>query len=401
MKRLLKHSLKVRLIFAFSTFAVLLSLLYWVLSIGFMSLSEDSIFNRQLTNEVSRQKLYYSERQSFVQPPLEMQLFVGEQVRDFVYAEDIIDEPLGIFELEDQNYHIAKDTIAPGGPVFYITYFIANQEVDDATYWRLSEIFFYVFLIVASTGVALGFFVGGRTAAPIIKLDKRVQQLSERDTFGDVSVYGEDEVGRLASSLAESYRRSHQFLEREQRFTREVSHELRTPTAVISGALDILELQPDNSAALARIRRASTQMQQLIETFLLLGREESTRLSDSVLDAVAVCRNSIAQQREHSRVTIELQCKHAPQLRVLAPVFAVLLDNLLANAVRHTERGGIDVLLDTDSLRVRDTGCGFPPEMLAQIGKPYLEGSFGQGLGLSIVGRICQQFSWQLKIESA
>lgn len=399
-KSWLKSSLKARLIFAFSSFALILSLLYWLLSVGSMWTSEDSIFNRQIGNEVKRQQQFYAQNQHFDQLPLDMQLHDERQIQRFPYYDKIRDRPLGIFELESENYHIAKALIQPDNKTFYITYFVKDQEIDDATFHQISFLFAVVFFVVASIGIATGVYIGSRTAAPIVRLDKKIQAMTPDDSFGDTESFGDDEIGRLAKSFAHSYERSQRFLEREKRFTREVSHELRTPTAVISGALDILDIQPDNPQAIGRIRRATSQMQQLIETFLLLGREENMRLSELELDTQTLCNNIVEQHRRECSLPIHFYFINNPKLRVLAPVFAIVLNNLLNNAVRHTSQGEISVTLERDHLCVQDSGCGFEPSILANIGKPYVQGSQGQGLGLSIVGRICQQFNWQLKVDS-
>ena len=49
-----------------------------------------------------------------------------------------------------------------------------------------------------------------------------------------------DEIGALAAAFDQAQARLHDFLQREQAFTRDASHELRTPLTVIEGALDLL-----------------------------------------------------------------------------------------------------------------------------------------------------------------
>jgi len=75
---------------------------------------------------------------------------------------------------------------------------------------------------------------------------------------------------------------------------------------------------------------------------------------------------------------------------------AILLSNLLDNALRYTPEGGkIDVALDNDGgravLTVVDNGPGIPPEERARVFDRFFRGDDrepGSGLGLSIVKRI-------------
>lgn len=399
MNKIMTRSLKTRMILVFSGFSVLLALFYWMLLTGFLLFSEDVIFNRQVSAELQRQKNYFAQHSKFDQLPADMRIYLGDEILSHPGYEEIIELPEGSDEAESQNLHVAHSTIN-GTPV-YLTFDVEKHDLDHASITRFNQIALIALLIVSATGVITGIWMGRRTAKPILRLDQRIQSLDKNGDFGETESFGKDEIGSLAQSFAEAYDRSQQFLIREKRFTREVSHELRTPVAVIQGALDILEVQPDNPAALGRIRRAGNKMQQLIDTFLLLGREENLSLSDTMLDCSYVCQMAIEQHQKGASVPIRFQQIADPQLQVLPPVFMVLLNNLLNNAVRHTKSGEINISINREQLTIADTGPGFPPEILSQIGQPYLEGCSGHGLGLSIVQRICQQFSWTLLIDSS
>lgn len=401
----IKSSLKTRFMLVFALFSVLLALFYSALIIGFSLGTEDEIFNRQLNIELEHQKAFYAKHQRFDELPRDMEIYSAAEIQAHPLYDQIAELKLAtrgttFEELEENDFHIVKATAGENNTPFYILYSVGNQEIDDERARQFQKYGLTAFLIVAFTGILVGAWLGARTTRPIIQLDQRVQQLERRGEFGETQSFGRDEVGRLAHSFAASYERIQHFLSREKRFTREVSHELRTPVTVIQGALDILELQPDNQRALGRIRRAGHEIERLIETFLLLGREENLTLSEETLDAKAVCELIIEEHQKESPVPIHFNLTEDPQLNVLPPVFGVLLSNLLSNAVRHTDKGQIRVQLNKTALSVEDTGDGFVSDVLDAVGQPYLNGSSGYGLGLSIVQRICQQFGWHLKVES-
>lgn len=393
-------SLKHRLMLVFALFSVLLALFYWAMLTGFLLASEDTIFNRQLSLEVAHQQTFYAEHQRFDALPRGMAVYQGAEIEHHPLYRDITPLTFTMKELEGDDLHIARAALPGVQDSFYIVYDVDNQDIDEATFQQFMTLCLLSFLIVAGTGILAGAWIGARTARPIAALDQRVQALDKQGTFGETASFGSGEVGRLAYSFASTYQRLQSFLAREKRFTREVSHELRTPVAVIQGALEILEIQPDNPNACQRIRRASQEMERLIETFLLLGREENLSLSEERLDVCAVCELLVGEHQKNTRVPLRFTLEKEPELHLLPPVFGVLLGNLLSNAVRHTRDGEIEVHLSQQALSVRDTGDGFTPEMIDAVGQPYLNGSQGCGLGLSIVRRICQQFGWRLQVSS-
>lgn len=401
----IRSSLKTRFMLVFALFSVSLALFYSFVLVGFSLGTEDEIFNRQLSLEVEHQQAFYTKHQRFDKLPRDMEIYSETSIQthplyNLITELDLSVPNHAIEELEESDLHIAKMTLPEGEEPLYIVYSVANQDINDERARHFKEIGLTAFLIVATTGILVGAWIGAHTTRPIIQLDQRIQRLEQQGYFGETTSFGQDEVGRLSHSFATAYKRIQHFLTREKRFTREVSHELRTPIAVIQGALDILELQPDNQRALGRIRRASHEMERLIETFLLLGREENLTLSEETLDAKAVCKLIIEEHQKDSPVPIYFNLLEDPQLNVLPPVFGVLLGNLLSNAVRHTREGQIKVQLNRASLSVEDTGDGFVSDVLDAVGQPYINGSTGHGLGLSIIQRICQQFDWHLKVES-
>jgi signal transduction histidine kinase len=81
---------------------------------------------------------------------------------------------------------------------------------------------------------------------------------------------------------------------------------------------------------------------------------------------------------------------------------ACVVNNLLLNAMHFTQQGSIEVILSPDTLTVRDTGLGIPPEDLSRIFERRYRGaeSRGLGLGLYLVNRICDRLGWAIETQS-
>ncbi len=198
------------------------------------------------------------------------------------------------------------------------------------------------------------------------------------------------------------------FLVRERNFTGDASHELRTPIAVVRACLDLLERDTDRSAAdaaaLGRMRRAVAQMQSLIDSLLLLAREdelrargERTHVKTVVLEQVDLLTDLARETRCFVRVVDEGDPIATAPPRIVAIAFA----NLLRNALTYGRDAEVTVTLGSDSVTVRDTGPGMSATDRERIFEPFYRGeaartqsSEGHGLGLAIVRRLVDQFGW-------
>ncbi len=146
-------------------------------------------------------------------------------------------------------------------------------------------------------------------ASDVSRLDpsRRNERLGKR--------FSNREVGVIAAAFDDYMERLDRVLEREQAFTEDASHELRTPLAIIASAAELLLEEPELSAPgrerILRIRRASTQMQSLIEALLFLARGESSEATQScaldqiVHEAVEVVATGAALKSLQLNVEVE------------------------------------------------------------------------------------------------
>lgn len=210
--------------------------------------------------------------------------------------------------------------------------------------------------------------------------------------------------GRIEAALA-----------RERRFTADAAHELRTPLAVLRAQWDVLRQARDEAErnqAVARLGAGLDRMDRLVAQMLALARLEATerlpttqavdwrRLVEQVMSDVL----PLAERRR-----IDLACDWPPagqpvfELSGDADLLAVLLRNLLDNAVRYAPEGSAVALrFDAGGLSVENDGPPLAPEMLAHLGerfhRPAGQAESGSGLGVSIVQRIAQLHGLRLRL---
>jgi signal transduction histidine kinase len=210
----------------------------------------------------------------------------------------------------------------------------------------------------------------------------------------------------------------------KSQFLANMSHELRTPLNSIIGYTQFVLDDQDRRVTdeqredLGRVLKSARHLLDLINGVLDLARIESGResvsisrfalsdLLDSVIDAVTPMAKGKG---------LSVLCRVEgvlPELQTDEKKLRQVLLNLLANAVKFTERGAIRVECQRDgsdflSIVVRDTGIGIPPEHLDEIFNefhqvdPSIHKQYGgTGLGLAIVRRLIELLKGTIQVES-
>jgi len=276
---------------------------------------------------------------------------------------------------------------------------------------KLVALLFGGVLVMTGLSAVAGFWLAGRVIAPVTDLVRRVANLSPEDRPESLaSHYPWDEIRELAQDFDDYLARLEAFIERERAFTADVSHELRTPLAVINGAAEVLLSDPKLATSprgkVQRIARATQEMTEITATLLVLAREQGSKTSPPVsCDVNTVLQevvNKLRQPLQTKPINLEVEIKAQPQLAVERTVLAMVIGNLLRNALAYTDQGTIRVQLDAHSLIASDTGVGIEAENLKRVFERYYhsERSHGAGIGLSLVKRICERYGWSITIDS-
>ncbi len=256
-----------------------------------------------------------------------------------------------------------------------------------------------------------------RMVLPIHHLATEVSRWNPSDDDDGMPVGPEprEESGREARALSNALHglgeRVSAFIRREREFTRDASHELRTPLTVIRVASDMIAADPSTPVhqqrPLLRIRRATQDMEAVIDALLVLARERGVVPQTEIFQVVAVVEEEVDKVQvlfDTKQIPLHVEIRARPQLDAPPRVLGVMLGHLLRNAWAFTETGEVEVIVDSDRIIVRDTGIGMSADVLGRVYDPFYRvdpfGQTGKGIGLSIVRRLGIRFGWPVAIES-
>jgi len=224
----------------------------------------------------------------------------------------------------------------------------------------------------------------------------------------------------LARDQAEEARRI------KQNFVQTISHELRTPLNLVVGFTELMvqspeyyggQLPPAYLRDLHIIHRNASHLQTLVNDVLDLARIETAQMSllPELTDPAALTQEAVATARslvESRGLTLTMEIAPDLPTTALDPTrIRQVLFNLLNNAARFTEQGGVTVRVACADpvlvFSVTDTGIGIAPADLPHIFDEFyqVDGSTrrrhgGAGLGLAISQRFVRLHGGQIWVES-
>ncbi|MEH2234382.1 MAG: hybrid sensor histidine kinase/response regulator [Nostoc sp.] len=232
---------------------------------------------------------------------------------------------------------------------------------------------------------------------------------------------------RLKHSLDEQQKMARQ----REDFVSRLTHDLRTPLVAADRMLNLFEMEtfckisPEMKQAIAVMIRSNQNLMEMVNTLLEVYRFEAGKktLNWEECDLSEISQEVVSELSpltNEKGLTLEIDTR---QLDPLSPNAAIImgdrlelrrvLNNLIANAIKFTDTGGITIRIyetssnpgDPDSviIEVQDTGYGIAPEDRATIFERFRQGRnkrSGSGLGLHLSHRIIEGHAGTIQVAS-
>jgi signal transduction histidine kinase len=212
--------------------------------------------------------------------------------------------------------------------------------------------------------------------------------------------------------------------EAKSHFIGVISHEFRTPLTAIIGYTDLLstgvsgKLTPTQDRQLDRIRASAWHLTQLVDEILTFSRIEAGRETVTVEDAdllliVREARSLVAPAAASKGLGLvcEMPEAGAVPVRTDPGKLRQVLLNLLGNAVKFTERGGVTLRVIPEPgrvvIEVQDTGVGIADEHRDRVFERFWQATgdgrravSGAGLGLTVSRHLIELLGGSISVES-
>lgn len=252
-------------------------------------------------------------------------------------------------------------------------------------------------------------------AMPFGDLVEASSRVADGDYSARVRERGPREVRSLARAFNSMAERLHASDQTRRAMLADVTHELRTPLTVIQGNLEGLidGVYPRDDAHLTPILEETRVLSRLIDDLRTLALAESgaLKLQKEPTDLATLTSETVASFRAQADAAgIELRAEVAaemPAIELDPARIREVLENLIANALHYTPRGGtICVRCAIEDRRavvsVSDSGAGIPPDELPHIFERFYKSrdSRGTGLGLAIAKNLVAAHGGEISAQS-
>jgi two-component system, OmpR family, sensor kinase len=274
-----------------------------------------------------------------------------------------------------------------------------------------------VVLVVAAVLAALAMGAAGWAAArfalrPVARLRDAATELPAGERLPLPPA--RDELRALAEVFNDLLGRRDAAAQRLRQFTGDAAHELRSPVAAIRAQAEVAVAHPDPDLAGATLADIATEAQRLsvlLDDLLKLARSDAGKpLITQPVDLAEMARDA-AGRVARGTVVVRVTAAAPAMLHTAPSDVARVLDNLLANAVRHARSNArvmvlpgpaeIRVLVDDDGDGVPLEHRGLVFERFHRVQEDRDRGTGGAGLGLALVAETVRRYGGTVRVGAA
>ena len=274
--------------------------------------------------------------------------------------------------------------------------------------------------------IAFDLVAGDGRVLPVLMNARQRRDADGTPLVNRITLFDATDRRRYERELLLARRKAEQVAKDKAALIAMLSHDIRNPLNAIMGVVQLLdrgELNPQQRRFVQLLRSSSENMLNLLNHVLELSRAESSSfaLAETPFDLHTLVGDAVATfdaaAREKGLTVRASVAGDIPTLLLGDPLaIGQILANLLGNAVKFTEQGGIEVVVRakdfatdavTVSFAVTDTGIGISPDRVGKIFNEFTQASYdtavrfgGSGLGLTITRKLLALYGSTVQVDS-
>lgn len=271
--------------------------------------------------------------------------------------------------------------------------------------------------------LVVGFFVSNYITAPIIRLSRTMQKISEGQNTARASIKRTDEIGEMAQNfnammdkleLAEKARTDAK--EEAELYVDLLSHDINNMNQVALGYIDLtldsLKQKECDLSLLEKTRAMLYNSSDLIDNVKKIQKIKAGVIKPEVIDIGTLIRETIDKYKQVRGRDVTINYHDTGECKLLASeLLGDVFSNLIVNAIKHSsgpltidvgltkaQENGIEYCVVT----VSDDGPGIPDDKKKILFNRFMRGATkaeGTGLGLYIVRSLVESFKGRVRVE--
>jgi len=268
-------------------------------------------------------------------------------------------------------------------------------------------------LIALVLGLAFAWLLAGTLARPLQRLAVAARKVEAGDLGARAESEGSRENREVALAFNDMTERLEQVLVAQREFVANASHQLRTPLTGLRLRLEAAALKagPELADELDAAEREVDRLARLLTALLTLAREGDrppARQAVSVSEALERAKERWDERAAQTGHRLALDCRDTGLAAVSEEDLAIVVDNLVENALVYSPDGGTVTLQCSREegevlVAVSDEGPGLDPDEEMRVFERFARGSRGQGkpgtgLGLAIVATLARRWGGSARI---
>lgn len=290
-----------------------------------------------------------------------------------------------------------------------------------AAFGPLRRLVAFTVLGGALLGILLGYGLAGRLAGPIDRTVDAVERIGRGQQETALPSSGPMEMRRLTEAVNTLAARLHALEEMRRRSFANIVHELGRPLGAVLAAVEVLRGAPgDDPAIRAELLSGVHQEIKTLEPLL----DDMAQLHAEATGSIRLDRRPVALSpwlNETARLWREAVTAKGlvwvmeipddlPEVTIDPQRLAQVVGNLISNAVKYTDSGGVAVSATANEREVRiaiaDTGPGIAADEQTRVFDPFYRGRIpqrtteGLGVGLAIARSLTEAHGGRLTLDS-